>query len=64
VLSQPALIAVLAWIAFGEGLSPLHVVGGAIVLGSLVRIVARSGEEPPMPPPGDLPDVRDDEPAL
>ena len=61
ILSQPALIALLAWVAFDETLSPLHVVGGAIVLLSLGRIVlSTSGAEPP-PPPGDLPDVRDQE---
>ncbi len=62
VLSQPALIAVLAWIAFGEALSPLHVAGGAIVLGSLVKIVRSATPEPPLAPAGGLPDVLDDDP--
>ncbi len=62
VLSQPALIAILAWVAFGESLSALHVVGGVVVLVSLARIVTTtSGAEPPPTPPGDLPDARDDE---
>lgn len=47
LLSQPALIAVLAWLAFGEGLSVLHVVGGALVMGSLAAVVrhSRAAEE-------------------
>ncbi|MGQ0831429.1 MAG: DMT family transporter [Microthrixaceae bacterium] len=61
VLSQPALIAVLAWVAFDEALSPLHVLGGAIVLGSLVRIVMSTDPEPPLAAAGSLPDVLDDE---
>lgn len=62
VLSQPGLIAILAWIAFDEALSVLHIAGGAIVLASLARIVtSTTGDEPPPTPPGDLPDVRDDE---
>jgi drug/metabolite transporter (DMT)-like permease len=62
ILSQPVLIAVLAWIAFDEGLSALHLVGGTVVLLSLGRIVLGSGvEEPPGAPPGDLPDARDQE---
>lgn len=62
ILSQPALIAILAWIAFDESLSPLHIVGGGVVLASLARIVtSTSGAEPPPTPPGDLPDVRDEE---
>ena len=43
LLTQPALIAVLAWFAFDETLSPLHFVGGALVLGALATIVARGG---------------------
>ena len=62
ILSQPALIAILAWIAFDETLSVLHIVGGAVVLLSLGRIVmSTSGGEPPPTPPGDLPDARDEE---
>jgi drug/metabolite transporter (DMT)-like permease len=62
ILSQPALIAILAWIAFDESLSPLHIAGGVIVLASLARIVtSTSGDEPPPTPPGDLPDARDED---
>ncbi|MEO7429158.1 MAG: DMT family transporter [Acidimicrobiales bacterium] len=61
LLSQPALIAVLAWVAFGETLRPLHLVGAAIVVASLVRIVTTSGSAP-LAPPGDLPDALDDTP--
>jgi drug/metabolite transporter (DMT)-like permease len=61
ILSQPVLIAILAWLAFDEGLSGLHLVGGAIVLLSLGRIVLGSGVEEPPAPPGDLPDARDEE---
>ena len=62
ILSQPALIALLAWVAFDETLSPLHIIGGAIVLLSLGRIVlSTSGTEPPPIPSGDLPDARDEE---
>ena len=43
LLTQPALIAVLAWVAFDEALHPLHYVGGALVLGALATIVARGG---------------------
>jgi drug/metabolite transporter (DMT)-like permease len=60
ILSQPALIAILAWLAFDEGLSPLHVVGGAVVLLSLGRIVLSTGGDEPPTPPGELPDARDD----
>ena len=64
ILSQPALIAILAWLAFDEGISPLHVVGGAVVLLSLGRIVvSTTGDEPPPTPPGDLPDAREDAPV-
>jgi drug/metabolite transporter (DMT)-like permease len=64
ILSQPALIAVLAWVAFDEQLSALHLVGGVIVLLSLARIVmTTSGAEPAPTPPGDLPDARDEEPV-
>lgn len=62
ILSQPALIAILAWLAFDEGLSPLHVVGGLVVLLSLGRIVLSTGGDEPPTPPGELPDARD-EPA-
>ena len=62
ILSQPALIAVLAWVAFDEKLVLLHIVGGAIVLLSLGRIVmSTTGDEPPPTPPGELPDARDEE---
>jgi drug/metabolite transporter (DMT)-like permease len=62
ILSQPALIAVLAWVAFDEALSALHLVGGVIVLLCLARIVmTTSGNEPAPTPPGDLPDARDEE---
>lgn len=60
LLSQPALIAVLAWIAFQETLHPLDVAGGVIVLVSLTGIVRRSGTEP-VAAPGDLPELLDDE---
>lgn len=61
LLSQPALVAILAWLAFDESLEPLHLVGTAIVLASLARIVtSTSGELPPVPP-GDLPDARDED---
>jgi drug/metabolite transporter (DMT)-like permease len=64
ILSQPALIALLAWVAFDEPLSALHVVGGAIVLFSLGRIVtSTTGDEPPPAPAGDLPDAREDDPV-
>jgi drug/metabolite transporter (DMT)-like permease len=60
ILSQPALIAILAWIAFDESLSVLHIVGGIVVLASLARIVTSTGgDEVPPTPPGDLPDQRD-----
>ena len=56
ILSQPALIAILAWIAFDESVSPLHLVGGVIVLTSLWRIVtSTSDEEPPPTPPATSP---------
>lgn len=42
LLSQPAMIAVVAWVAFGEAITPLQVVGGAVVTGALAGIVARS----------------------
>ena len=45
LLSQPALIAVLAWVAFGESLGVLHVVGGALVLASLAAVVRHSRGE-------------------
>lgn len=62
ILSQPCLIAVLAWIAFDESLSLLHVAGGLIVLLSLGRIVlGTTGDEPPPTPSGDLPDLRDED---
>jgi drug/metabolite transporter (DMT)-like permease len=63
ILSQPALIALVAWIAFGESLRLWHIAGGAIVLLSLARIVTgSSGAEPAAAAaPGDLPDARDDE---
>jgi hypothetical protein len=62
ILSQPALIAMLAWVAFDETLTLLHIVGGAIVLLSLARIVtSTTGDEPPPTPPGELPDARDGE---
>src|SRR5688500_18152062 len=35
ILSQPALIALLAWVAFDEQLIALHIIGGTIVLLSL-----------------------------
>jgi drug/metabolite transporter (DMT)-like permease len=60
ILSQPALIAVLAWVAFDESLRPLHLVGGAVVLLSLGRIVTSSGADEPLAPPGDLPYARDE----
>jgi drug/metabolite transporter (DMT)-like permease len=64
ILSQPVLIAVLAWIAFDEGIRPLHIAGGAVVLLSLGRIVlSTTGDEPPPTPPGDLPDAREDAPS-
>jgi drug/metabolite transporter (DMT)-like permease len=63
ILSQPALIAILAWVAFDESISPLHFVGGVIVLVSLARIVSStSSDDPPPTPPGDLPDARDEAP--
>lgn len=61
LLSQPVLIAVLAWVAFREALHPLDILGGAIVLGSLTGIVRRSGTEPAAAAPGDLPEVLDDD---
>lgn len=60
LLSQPALIAVLAWIAFREALHPLDVLGGVIVLVSLAGIVRRSGTDPSVTT-GDLPELIDDE---
>jgi drug/metabolite transporter (DMT)-like permease len=42
LLSQPALIAALAWIAFGESIAPIQIVGGAVVGGALAGIVLRS----------------------
>ncbi len=59
VLSQPALIAGVAWVAFGESLRAAHVVGTVIVLASLGRIVTSAGAELPQAPPGDLPDALD-----
>jgi drug/metabolite transporter (DMT)-like permease len=61
LLSQPALIAVLAWIAFDEPLRALHVAGGMVVLLSLFGIVTSSRAEVPIPPT-DLPDARDEDP--
>ena len=62
ILSQPALIAVLAWVAFDEHLTRLHVLGGTVVLLSLARIVlVTTGDEPHLIPPGELPDARDEE---
>ena len=62
ILSQPALIALLAWVAFDEQLIALHIVGGTIVLLSLGRIVmSTTGAEPALTPPGELPDARDEE---
>ncbi len=62
LLSQPALIALLAWLAFQEALHPLDVIGGAIVLASLIGIVRRSGGGAPIvSPPADLPDARDED---
>jgi drug/metabolite transporter (DMT)-like permease len=40
LLSQPALIAVLAWLAFDEGLRPLHLAGGAVVMTSVALILS------------------------
>ena len=62
ILSQPALIALLAWVAFDEQLTLVHVVGGTVVLLSLARIVlVTTGDEPHPMPPGELPDARDEE---
>jgi drug/metabolite transporter (DMT)-like permease len=58
LLSQPVMIAVLAWIVFDEALVPLQILGGAIVLGALAGIVTRAGE--PAPVAAELPDARDD----
>jgi drug/metabolite transporter (DMT)-like permease len=60
LLSQPVLIAVLAWVAFDEPLRGLHIAGGVVVLLSLFGIVSQSRAEVPVPP-GDLPDARDEE---
>lgn len=60
LLSQPALIALLAWIAFHESLHPLDIIGGAIVLVSLTGIIRHSGTEPVAAGPGELPEVLDD----
>jgi drug/metabolite transporter (DMT)-like permease len=59
LLSQPIMIAVLAWIAFGESIGPLHVVGGVLVLGALAVIVGRAPDEGP-PVAAELPDARDE----
>lgn len=59
VLTQPALIAGVAWVAFGESLRAAHVVGTVIVLASLGHIVTRTGAVLPPTPPGDLPDALD-----
>lgn len=61
LLSQPALVAVLAWLAFDESLAPLHLVGTAVVLLSLARIVTSTSGELAPAPPGDLPDARDED---
>ena len=63
ILSQPALIALLAWVAFDEHARARCTSSAAtIVLLSLGRIVmSTTGDEPPPTPPGELPDARDEE---
>ncbi|MEX2293651.1 MAG: DMT family transporter [Acidimicrobiales bacterium] len=64
LLSQPVLIAVLAWLAFEERLHPLDVVGGTIVLASLTGIVRRGGSAPAVATaPDGMPDIIDNDPV-
>jgi drug/metabolite transporter (DMT)-like permease len=60
LLSQPVLIALLAWAMFDEALAPLHFVGGAIVLGALAGIVTHRTAEPSPEGAGLDPDARDE----
>jgi drug/metabolite transporter (DMT)-like permease len=59
LLAQPVLIAVLAWIVFGETVDVAQVIGGAIVLGALAGIVTAVPDDP-APVVADVPDLRDD----
>ncbi|MFA9200439.1 MAG: DMT family transporter, partial [Cypionkella sp.] len=52
LLTQPAIAAAVGWLAFGETLGPLDLVGMALVSAALVLARARApGGAPPAPPP-------------
>ncbi len=58
VLVQPVVAALLGWVAFGEALTPLQALGGAVALGGVA--LAQAGARRPAPVQGEA----EGEPAL